>query len=91
MAGGGDRKIGQNKRKPTNIAYKAQDRRSKNKRLRAARQMRIEAAHAEKRVAVTIKRKRGAVKRLERRIAAGNALLASTLAKAKAALTAAEA
>jgi len=36
-AGGSSRKIGQNKKKPTNVAYKAQGRKDRNKRLRAAR------------------------------------------------------
>lgn len=36
-SGGGKRKLGQNKRKPTNIAYKQQDRYSRNKKRRALR------------------------------------------------------
>lgn len=36
-SGGGKRKLGQNKRKPTNVAYKAQDRASRNKKRRAER------------------------------------------------------
>lgn len=35
---GGDRKIGRNKRKPTNVAYKAQDRLSRNKRRNIERE-----------------------------------------------------
>ena len=85
----GSRKIGQNKRKPTNVAYKAQDRATRNRKVKATRKARTEAVHAAKRVSVTIKRKAGAVRRLERRIAAGVSRLADTLAKAKAALVAA--
>lgn len=87
----GSRKIGQNKRKPTNIAYKAQDRASRNRKIKAARQARIEAQHAAKRADVTIKRKAGAVARLMRRIAEGNTRLAASLERAKAALKAAQA
>jgi hypothetical protein len=36
-SGGGKRKLGQNKRKPTNVAYKAQDMASRNKKRRATR------------------------------------------------------
>ena len=80
---GGDRKIGQNKRKPTNVAYKAQGRADRNRKLRAARLVRIGRQHTEKRQAVAVKRKRGAVIRLERRISAGAAGLSGSLAKAK--------
>lgn len=86
MSQKGSKKNGRNKRKPANIAYKAEDRFSKNKRRRAARQSKIEAAHAEKRGVVCVKRKLGAVRRLERRIAAGNTWLSETLNKAKSAL-----
>lgn len=87
----GSRKVGKNKRSPSMAAYKAQDRFSRNAKRRAARQQKIEAAHAFKAVAVTAKRKRGAVARLERRIAAGAKGLEATLVKAKAALKVAEA
>ena len=46
----------------------------------------VEEAHAEKRGVVCVKRKLGAVRRLERRIAAGNTQLSETLNKAKSAL-----
>lgn len=81
----GGRKVGRNKRKPTNAAYAAEGRKLKNKKRRAARQQKIEAKHEAKRFKVRAKRKAGAVRRLERRIAAGATGLADTLAKAKAA------
>lgn len=87
---GGDRKIGRNKKSASNVAYKAQDRLSRNKRRRAARAARIEAAHVAKRSAVAVKRKQGAVKRLERRIASGAVRLTGTLDRAKAALVKAQ-
>jgi hypothetical protein len=90
-SGGGKRKLGQNKRKPTNMAYKAEGRRDRNRKIVAARTKRIEAGHASKRFAVTIKRKRGAVARIERRIQNGAVGLSETLAKAKAAAALAEA
>ncbi len=68
MAGGGERKIGHNKGKPSNVAYKAQGRADRNKRLRAARREKIEALHLQKRDSVAIKRTQGAVRRLEKRI-----------------------
>ena len=89
-SGGGKRKIGQNKRKPTNMAYKAEGRAGRNKKIVAARVKRIYADHAEKKLSVTIKRKRGAVARIERRIQNGVLGLSETLKKAKAALIAAE-
>lgn len=90
MASGGIRKIGQNKRKPTNMAYKAEGRAGRNKKIVAARVKRIYEDHAEKKLSVTIKRKRGAVARIERRIVAGAVGLSDTLRKAKDALIAAE-
>jgi hypothetical protein len=84
MAGKTNRKHGRNKtRSPAMARYRAEGRMEKNRKLRANRQARIEAAHAAKRLAVTAKRKRGAVARLERRIAAGAKNLEATLAKAK--------
>lgn len=47
-SGGGKRKLGANKKKPTNIAYKAQDRLSKNKKLRAKRHEKRMEAQTEK-------------------------------------------
>lgn len=91
MAGKTNRKHGRNKTRSLSMArYRAEGRRDKNRKLRAKRQGKIEAAHAAKRLAVTAKRKRGAVARLERRIAAGAKNLESTLAKAKAAAKAAQ-
>lgn len=88
---GSCKKAKRNREKASNVAYNAQGRDLRNAKRRAARQQKIEAAHAFKAVAVTAKRKRGAVARLERRIAAGVKGLEATLAKARAALKAAEA
>lgn len=87
---GGERKIGRNKKSASNVAYKAQDRYRRNMKRRAARIERIEVAHLHKASHVRVLRKKGAVARLERRIAAGAVRLASTLDKAKAALKAAK-
>lgn len=45
---GKGRKVGRNKRKPSNVAYAAQDRLSKNKKLRAAREERKQAKKQKK-------------------------------------------
>ena len=87
----GSRKVGRNKRSASMAAYAAQDRLSRNKKRRAARQSVIEGRHAAKAVAVTIKRKAGAVARLERRIAAGAKGLEGSMTKALAAFAVAQA
>ena len=63
----------------------------KNARRRDARETRLQAERNAKAGHVRVLRKRGAVARLERRIAAGQSGLANSLAKAKAALKVAEA
>lgn len=85
MAGKSNRKHGRNKNSAAMKNYNAQGRLAKNKAATAKRQARIEAANADKALRVTALRKKGAVARLKRRIAAGARGLESTLAKAVAA------
>lgn len=63
----------------------------RNARRREARETRLQVERDAKAGRVRVLRKRGAVTRLERRIAAGQSGLTNSLAKAKAALKVAEA
>lgn len=63
----GSRKIGNNKSSASNVAYKMQDRRSKNAKRKAMAESKRQAKDRELRLARTLIRAKGALRRLKLR------------------------
>lgn len=81
----GSRKIGRNKRKPSNIAYAATGRLDRNKRRNKATEQERQRKDAEKADSRKVKRAKGAARRLGVRIAKGANISSDTIAKVNAA------